>query len=474
MPDLGRTYPEGSNSLLSSKIEETEVAVVPETDTASSVSAPLFSRLLGSDRPNLLRRLLPFARNGGLSILDQGLISGSNFLISVLLARWLIPAQYGAYAVAFGIYILLTLVYQSLVLEPMMVYGGSTHRNNLRGYLRPLLSIHVILSLAIFLIFGASAAVAYVWWPHGGLSGALVGVTLASPCALLFALARRCFYLELSPGQSVVGAALYCALVLSGLWIFNRHGLLSAFTAFVLLGLGALGTSVLLLLRLKLPAGGPIPSTSATWRQHYQYGGWALAGAIASWIPAYIYYPLVSSFGSMAQSGQLKALMNFTLPLEQIKGALALLLLPYAARIHDQDEASSTKLMVARMSLIGAGVAIAYWAVMVPLQRPLFHFLYSDRYNSVAHLLPVVAFGSIVWTAAFGPTIALRGMKSPSAVFVAFGWATILSLAIGIPATWAFGLSGGIWGTNIADLASLIGVSILLRRKLAAQPTAQV
>lgn len=456
-----------------SKFEESEVVAAPQTEADSSVSSTLFSRLVGSDRPHLLRRLLPFARNGTLSILDQGLISGSNFVISVLLARWLMPAQYGAYAVAFGIYILLSIVYQSLVLEPMMVYGGSTHRNNLRGYLRPLLSIHVILSVAIFLIFGASAVVALVFWPHGGLAGALVGVTLASPCALLFGLVRRCFYLELSPGQSVIGAALYCALVLAGLWVFNQHGLLSAFTAFVLLGLGALGTSVLLLLLLKLPAGGPVPATRETWRQHYQYGGWALAAAIASWIPAYIYYPLVGSFGSIAQSGQLKALMNFTLPLEQIKGALALLLLPYAAQIHDRDEHSSTKLMAVRMTVIGAAVAIAYWAVIIPFGHPLFHFLYSDRYNSVAHLLPVVAFGSIVWTASFGPTIALRGMKSPSAVFVAFGWATVLSLAIGIPATWAFGLTGGIWGTNIADLTSLIGVSILLRRKLSAEPVVQ-
>jgi hypothetical protein len=39
---------------------------------------------------------------GGLAIVDYGLISGSNFLLGVLLARWLSPRDYGAYALSFS------------------------------------------------------------------------------------------------------------------------------------------------------------------------------------------------------------------------------------------------------------------------------------------------------------------------------------------------------------------------------------
>src|SRR5258708_26936586 len=74
-----------------------------------------------------LGRLVPWAAKGGFALADQGLISGSNFVISILLARWLVPEQYGAYAVAFGIFILLTVLYQSLLLEPMAVFGGSVY-----------------------------------------------------------------------------------------------------------------------------------------------------------------------------------------------------------------------------------------------------------------------------------------------------------------------------------------------------------
>ena len=133
------------------------------------------------------------AGKGSLAILDQGLISGSNFIISILLARWLMPDQYGAYAVAFGIWIMLSLVYQSLVLEPMGVFGGSTFRTNLRGYLRSLLSIHVALSVTICAALVICWAVAHRVGAGAATTGALAGIAFASPCLMLFNLARRSF-----------------------------------------------------------------------------------------------------------------------------------------------------------------------------------------------------------------------------------------------------------------------------------------
>ena len=162
----------------------------------------------------LMARLIPWVRKGGFAILDQGLISfGSNFLVSVLLARWMAPEQYGAYAVAFGIFVLLSLVYQSLVLEPMSVFGASSYRDCLRGYLNSLLWIHLTISGAIILIFGSSAVVAKFFLHSGVLGGALAGVSLASPCVLVFWLARRSFYLELSPARAASGAFIYSSVV---------------------------------------------------------------------------------------------------------------------------------------------------------------------------------------------------------------------------------------------------------------------
>jgi O-antigen/teichoic acid export membrane protein len=472
-----RPGPDKANSLLPSEIQSTGVAIADKAAADVSQRGGLPAQLLGADRSVLWRKLLPWAHKGGLTILDQGLISGSNFLVSVLLARWLTAEQYGAYAIAFGFFVLLQLVYQSLVMEPMSVFGGSTYRNNLRGYFASLLWIHVLLSFAICLVFGTSAGVSRLLGQTAGMPGALAGVTIASPCVLFFWMARRSFYLELSPNQAVVGAVVYSSFVLSALWFFYHHQLLSAFTAFILIAIGSLGTGSFLMLRLRLALRpqGPRPPTAIVWRQHWTYGAWALMGCFASWIPANIFYPILGSFGTMAQSGQLKALMNLTLPLEQTKAALSMLLLPYAAGVQDQqdenDDGSRAKILSLRMTVLGLGIAIVYWALIIPLDKPLFHLLYSGHYMEVAHHIPLVAVGSIFWSAAYGPALALRGMKSPASVFAAYTFAAVASLVIGVPATWAFGLTGGIWGNNIADIASFAAVSFLLYRKLTRRPT---
>jgi O-antigen/teichoic acid export membrane protein len=416
-----------------------------------------------------MHKLVSWGSKGGLAILDQGLISGSNFVVSILLARWLVPDQYGAYAVAFGIYVMLSLVYQSLVLEPMGVFGGSVFRSNLRGYLRSLVWIHVALSVTICSALVISWAVAHRLSAGAAVTGALAGVAFASPCLLLFALARRTFYVELSPAPAATGALIYSTLVLVGLYVVYQHALLSPFSAFLLIGVGALVTGTVLMfgLRSGLSGSGPAPALHEAWRRHWRYGRWALASCIAGWLPSYVYYPLLSSFKGMAQSGQLKALMNLTMPFEQTKGALLMLFLPYAARVMEQHGKPGARVLGVRLTLLSMAGAIIYWAILIPLHKPVFHVLYSGRYMEVAYLLPALALGQIFWSATFGPSIALRAMESPASVFVALAFATFASLLIGVPATWAFGLKGAIWGSNAADILSLVALVFVLRRKLA-------
>ena len=55
-------------------------------------------------------------------------------------------------------------------------------------------------------------------------------------------------------------------------------------------------------------------------------------------------------------------------------------------------------------------------------------------------------------------------------VFVAFVASSVVSLAIGIPATRAYGIVGSVWGTNLADAGALLMVLWLLRRKIVSRP----
>src|SRR5258708_19591078 len=76
--------------------------------------------------------------------MDHGLISGSNFLLGIVLARYLGPEQYGAYALAFSTFMLLSLIHHALAMEPMSGFGPSLYRKTLRDYLGLLLLLHLV------------------------------------------------------------------------------------------------------------------------------------------------------------------------------------------------------------------------------------------------------------------------------------------------------------------------------------------
>jgi O-antigen/teichoic acid export membrane protein len=422
-----------------------------------------------------MRKGIPWAGKSGFAVADQGFISGSNFVLSILLARWMGADQYGAYALAFSIFILLSLLYLSMVLEPMAVFGAATYRGGLRGYLKSLLWIHIALTLVIFVGLGISSAATALWGQQPGLAGALAGVMLASPCVLLFWLVRRAFYLELSPANAAIGALLYCAVALVGVYIIHWSGWLSAFSAFLPIAVAAILTTVLLYYRLR-PTLRPATievKTGEVWQRHWGYGRWALASAIASWVPAYIYYPLLTSFSSMSQSGELKALMNLVAPMQQTQAALSMLFLPYAARVFGEQGNSSVGSITRRLTMMSLGVSAVYWALIIPFRQTVFHLLYGGRYMEVAYLIPAISVGAILWSGASGSSIVLRAMGSPASVFVAFIASSVISLAVGIPACRYYGVVGAVWGTNVADAGALLMVVWLVQRKSRGESTWQ-
>lgn len=417
-----------------------------------------------------------FARwvtKGGLAIVDQGLISGSNFLIGILLARWLMPEQYGAFALAFSVFLLLSYVYQSFLAEPQAVFSGSAYRGSLRGYLKTLLGIHLILTCFGVVLLGGAAAIAAVLGKGNGLPGALAGVAIASPCILFFWLMRRSFYMNMAPGRAAVGAFLYFVVVTGGLFVAYKKALISPFSAYLLMAIGALGTGFYLLSQINkvLPPDTATPPTRReAWRKHWEYGRWALAVSVVTWIPYYMYYPLVSAFSGMAEAGQLRALMNLSLPMEQSYTALSILFLPYAARVCRERGISSAGPLVLKITTLFVAGAVGYWAILIPLKVPVFHLLYGGKYMEVAHFIPYVALGTTMWAAAFGPAILLRAVESPDSIFYARCVASALSLLVGVPATRAFGLWGVVCSIIIANLSAFLISLYILNRKSKSVP----
>ncbi len=417
------------------------------------------------------RKLMPWASRGGLAVLDYGLISGSNFLLGILLARWLPAEQFGVYALAFSIFVLVGFLYQALLLEPLSVFSGTAFRNNIRGYLKATVWIHWGLCLAMCGLLGLAAIAARVFWHSAVLSSGFGGLALATPFILIHGLCRRGFYLKLSPGPAAFGAVFYFVSVISGVFALQRLGWLSCFTAFLAMGTAALVSSCIMFFQLNaaLEPATWRPNLRHTWHKHWEYGRWALATSVVGWIPYYLYIPLVSTFSGMAAAGELRAVMNLAAPVLQTFAALSMLFLPYASRLQTEGDSHAINVLTLRLVALFVAGATVYWAFIIPLRGQWFHFLYAGKYMESSYLIPLFAIETLVWSAAVGPAILLRAMESPRSLFIANSGASAVAIVFGIPATRYFGLPGVIWSMIAANAVYVFLAFVLFKQKVRAR-----
>jgi len=342
------------------------------------------------------------------------------------------------------------------------------YAERLKGYLRALLWIDVAVTLPVVVALSLWARIVDKPGRLDGLPGALAGMALAGPCLLLFYVVRRAFYWELTPGRSTAGSLLYCGLLVSGLTSLHRLGLLTSFTVFLLMGMAALVTSVLQFLRLQraLKPGKTDSTLGDVWRQHWNYGRWAIASSLAVWIPGNIYFILLGSFSGMAKVAVFKALMNLTLPIAQTFTALSLFFLSYAARTRQLEGAASVGRLAWNITFTFAGASVIYWSLIILLRERVVHLLYAGNYGEITRWVPWIAIYSCLWCAVHGQAIGLRAMLSPASVFCAYGVASTISLAIGIPAIHALGTPGALASMILSSATGFGVVVFLLRRKV--------
>jgi O-antigen/teichoic acid export membrane protein len=408
-------------------------------------------------------RARKWGTRGGLAMMDYGLISGSNFVSAVMLARWMSLESYGGYATAFSIYLLFLLLFQSIVLEPMSVFGCSTYSHCRRAYVQSVKAMCIIGSLVVAGLLALAGLLVYSLGAGGGLPGGLLGLALATPSLFYFWLTRRVFYLDCTPGSAAVGAVFYVVIAIGGLYIVKSHGFVSPFVAFVLMGVASAATDLALASKLAhfLPPSEEGPDHREVLRRHWEYGRWAICSAFGSWSGTNVYYPLLSGVVGLAQAGEMKALMNLTAPLSQTMASVSMLALPYVARRGTEHATQLSR----NLTFVFVGLGAAYWAIVLPFQSHIFQFLYKGAYATVVGLVPLFALMSVLNSALNGPIVMLRGLNLPESVFTARVGGAIASMAIGIPATWMYGLYGATAGVILASvLTFLIGQALLNKR----------
>ena len=412
-------------------------------------------------------RRITWLRKGFLALLDQGLLSGSNFFIAILLARWLTRDEYGAYAMGFSIFILLSGFHNSFFLEPMSVFGPESYAGCLGAYVKKLLGFHFVFTLFL----SALAVVGVLLLPYfmndRGLTSAIWGVCFAVPLILFYWLCRRAAYLKFAPGLAVIGSATYCAASL--VLVVALRKWLSPFMGFLIQALAAIPAVIVLLASLGSRVDPqPSPANPEVLRRHWRYGRWVLGSTIVNWVSGYAYYVIVGALLPMQDVAALRALRNLTEPCYRAMAAIILLVLPWASSRLVEEGIQGLQRRTRQLNMLFGGCALAYFAALCLFGNRVMGILYAGRYNGSSHLLVLATAPLVFIAASLGSEIAVQVMQAPSEVFLAYGASGALTFILGIAFTHYWGLVGGLVSILISSATVWVVLTYRCRKRLQA------
>src|SRR3954451_17717044 len=136
----------------------------------------------------------PLLQRSGLAVFDQGVVSGTSFATSVLLARCISREELGVYYLALSVFYFVRGIQEQLVSAPYMIYCGRKSAEELREYAGSTLLHQCVLMLAtaLLLIAGLLSGLA-----PSGAAGALGLLIVAAPLLLIREFARQMSFAHL-------------------------------------------------------------------------------------------------------------------------------------------------------------------------------------------------------------------------------------------------------------------------------------
>ena len=231
-----------------------------------------------------------FVRGSG-AIIDQALFASTHFVLNILLARWLSPEQYGSFAIAYSILLLISNINIAIFLEPMLIFGAGKYADKLVKYLKFVVfsNFAVNLTISLIIIFIISIKALYGW---NIIATTVLAMAIVLPSILLMWLLRKACYLKYRGDIASLGSLAYMVIILSLLFGLFYIDKVSVISAFILMGIGGFIVSLIFIKHLKISTNWRLSKKSISnyLKDHVKYSKWSLPTWIIRWVPMNIYY----------------------------------------------------------------------------------------------------------------------------------------------------------------------------------------
>jgi len=351
------------------------------------------------------------ARQGYLAAADQGIISVSNFLATIILARNASPTELGVYAVGFTSLRLLRAFQEDLSIQPLNTYGAAMDHSSFRNYASNTGLIQLMLALA------SAVGVALLGWVLilSGNDTAGPGIFSLWSVFLWWQLAefiRRTLYTRGRVTYAVFNSSIGNLFRLGIMVVLVNQSRLTGATGISAIAIGSLISFIPGMWQTRSYWSIKNIDLRMTWKRNWGFGKWILGSSTANWFAVEFYPVLTAGIISFAAAGAYRAIQNIVAPVH-------VLLRPRAARLYDQKGIPALSRILRTTYFILGIPIIAMLAIALLFPEFLLELFYGETYLQYSNgIVLMVIFYLLLYLYSPAQT-ALKAVRIGQPIFIA-------------------------------------------------------
>ncbi|WP_244485926.1 polysaccharide transporter [Bradyrhizobium viridifuturi] len=328
-----------------------------------------------------LRGLRRAGGNVALGLIDQALLSGSAFVLTIVLANVLDIKSFGQFSVAWSVSILIEAVFLRGLFDDGL--PATAHRIPKSRWPQLRLGLYLS-SLAVAAGFGLLLAIAgLVIIAAGDNTGGLVIATgLAIPAVRLQSMFRRICYLDGRLPRAVASSLTYCVALVASAGLMIVLKLTGAAAAMACIAISAAAAASLLLAHTGELARPRARIFRGSLRRLFRNGRWFVATSLTYWVGSIGLIPVCGVLIGLDASASLRILLLLFAPLSQFCATMFSVRLPEIAAGLRAGRRGAVTAAARENALLLGSVAAAYGAVVVLFgQRILALVIHGQTYE---------------------------------------------------------------------------------------------
>lgn len=402
------------------------------------------------------------------ALVDQGLYSLTNFLLTILYASWLPLDTFGHYVVVWTVSLFVEAIQISLIVDSLPAIVSRHGRRNQTRIDAAAFWVVVGYSVVTSILLALMALIVSPWQPV--YVGGLLALALANPFQRLYLFVRRLSYIRDRQEIAAVLALLYGVVSIGGAFVLFRTGAISLTAIISLWGVGALAAVVA---AIAFGIGRPrtMRPANVAWLalEIWRSGRWLSGAAVAGWMSNSAIFPLIAVTSGAANTGVIRALQNLLTPVVQFNAALHLAVLPRVAdKVADVGD-HYARWFARRGTAVFTAIAVAYCTVVLAGAHLILPVVYGKpEITAATYLLWPLALVVVLDALRQASAISLLANRRTRIVFVARWLALLVFVGGGAVLNAWLGFPGILWGTAAASAtgaAILLGAALSKHRK---------